>query len=102
MLDAANRVARYLDGVGREEFVAREMTFDAVCLNLVRIGEGAKFLSDKAKAELPPVHWPEVITMRNRIAHGYKSLEEGIIWHTATENVPDLALLIRSALDQRP
>ncbi len=36
--------------------------------------------------------------MRNRIAHGYKSLDEQIIWRTAVESVPELAQAIRDAI----
>ena len=98
MLDAANRIASYIEGVEKAEFIRRDIVFDAVCLNLVRIGEGGKFLSAEAKANLTAVHWPDVVTMRNRIAHGYRTLEESIIWHTAVESVPDLAAMIRPIL----
>ena len=98
MLDAAERIAQYIDGIEKEEFVRRDIVFDAVCLNLVRIGEGGKFLSAEVKAELTAVHWPDVVTMRNRIAHGYRSLEETIIWMTAVESVADLAVMVRSIL----
>ena len=98
MLDAADRIARYMDGIEMSDFVRRDMVFDAVCLNLIRIGEGGNFLSDKTQARLPVVHWPDVVTMRNRIAHGYRSLDETIIWLTAVESVPDLATMIRTLL----
>jgi len=98
MLDAARRIGRYVEGLSRDQFVTRDMAFDAVCLNLIRIGEAARFLGDDAKAALPTVRWPDVVTMRNRIAHGYKSLEEEIIWRTATESVRDLANAIRAFL----
>jgi uncharacterized protein with HEPN domain len=99
MLDAAGRVARYLEGLSKEQFVARDMAFDAVCLNLVRIGEGANFLTDDVKTKLPSIHWPDLVTMRNRIAHGYKSLEEEIIWRTAVDSVPALARAIRTLVE---
>ena len=98
MLDAAERIARYVDGLSKEQFLAREITFDAVCLNLVRVGEGANFLTDRTKAQLPSIPWPDVVMMRNRIAHGYKSLDEQIIRRTAVESVPELAQAIRDAI----
>jgi uncharacterized protein with HEPN domain len=100
MLDAAERIARYMDGVDKTDFLGRDMVFDAVCLNLVRIGEGGKFLSADLKEELSAVHWPDVITMRNRIAHGYRTLEETIIWMTAIESVPALAVMVRNILQR--
>ena len=98
MLDACDRIGRYIAVTEKADFVGRDMVFDAVCLNLVRIGEGGKFLSEEAKTAIPVVHWPDVITMRNRIAHGYRSLEESIVWLTAVQSVPALATMIRSIM----
>ena len=53
MLDAAERIARYVDGLSKEQFLAREITFDAVCLNLVRVGEGANFRRTGRKPNCP-------------------------------------------------
>ena len=101
MIEAAERIHRYIGPIGEAEFINRMIVFDAVCLNLIRIGEAARFLSDAAKAALPQTHWPDVVTLRNRIAHGYASLDARIIWLTATQDVPELATRI-SALVKRP
>ena len=101
MIEAAERISRYIGPMVEAEFINRMMVFDAVCLNLIRVGEAARFLLGEAKAALPDTHWPDVVTLRNRIAHGYANLDARIIWLTATKDVPELATGL-SALVERP
>lgn len=90
MLDAADRLERHLALTSAEAFEADAVVYDAVCLCLLRIGEGARLLSDAAKAQLPDVPWPDVVNLRHRIAHGYSHLRAGVIWMTARQSVPTL------------
>lgn len=50
MLDAAERIRQYLIGFDEDGFYEDLRTIDAVCMNLVRIGEGAGELSEALKA----------------------------------------------------
>lgn len=96
MLDAAMRLEGHLEKTTVDAFEADEVVYDAVCLCLMRIGEGARLLSDAAKAQLPDVPWPDVINLRHRIAHGYSHLLGSVIWMTATRNVPALVSALQS------
>ena len=46
MLDAAARVAGYVDGMDFEQFVADKRTLDAVVRNLEVIGEAARAVDE--------------------------------------------------------
>jgi uncharacterized protein with HEPN domain len=37
--------------------------------------------------------------MRNRISHGYFSIDFGIVWKAATESVPELVIAARKEID---
>lgn len=91
MLDVAARLERHLSSTSAESFETDEIAYDAVCMCLIRIGEGARLLSDTAKAELPNMPWPDIVSLRNRIAHGYSHLRGSVIWVTAERSVPPLA-----------
>lgn len=95
MLDAATRLKAHLQGTTVEAFEDDALIYDAVCLCLMRIGEGARLLSDAARAQLPDVPWPDVINLRHRIAHGYSHLRGSVIWMTATRSVPALEVALR-------
>lgn len=100
MLDAARRLANYVAATDLDSFVADESLYDAVCMNLLRLGEGAWLLSEEAKAALPDVPWPDIINLRHRIAHGYSHLKSTVLWMIATTSVPPFALALRSLRDR--
>lgn len=66
-------------------------TYDAICLGLIRIGEAAKALPDDVKLSEADVPWAEIVALRNRIAHGYDTLQKWRILEIARMNVPPLA-----------
>jgi uncharacterized protein with HEPN domain len=96
MLDAADRVKSYIGPAGREGFVRQEMVYDAVCMNLLRIGECARFLGDDVKMKLPTIPWPDIVQLRNRVAHGYETLKPEVLWLVASVSVPQLSDALRS------
>ena len=95
MLDACGRIAIYIDGWDLIRFESDLRTIDAVCMNLIRIGEGARLLSAEMKARAPDVRWRQIIDMRNFIAHTYALIESDTVWSSASLNVPELAKVLR-------
>ncbi|WP_288757289.1 HepT-like ribonuclease domain-containing protein [uncultured Brevundimonas sp.] len=100
MLDATDRVRTYVALDGRNGFLRQGLVYDAVCMNLLRIGECARFLSDDLKNRLPTIPWPDIISLRNRVAHGYETLKPDVLWLIASESLPELDASLRS-LDER-
>src|SRR5687768_13977751 len=96
MLDAADRVKAYLDPAGREGFVGQGMVYDAVCMNLLRLGECARLLSDGVKIRLPAIPWPDIVNLRHRVAHSYETLKPDVLWLVASVSVPELSRALRS------
>ena len=94
MLDAAERIATYIEAGGEAEFLQQSIVYDAVCMNLLRLGECARFLSPGIKSRLPMVPWPDLVNLRHRLAHGYETLKPGLLWSIASVNVPDVAALL--------
>lgn len=90
ILDAARRLDVYVRRSSEARFLEDEVIYDAVCMNLLRIGEGARLLSEEAKAEARGIPWPDVINLRHRIAHGYAHLRASIIWQIAAASVPSM------------
>lgn len=70
MLDAGHRLGLHVAQSSAERFVPDVQVYDAVCMCLLRIGEGARLLSDDMKARSPDIPWPDVVNLRHRIAHG--------------------------------
>jgi uncharacterized protein with HEPN domain len=108
MIEAAEQVAGYLEGMGKQDFLDDKRTQQAVILNLVIIGEAAtKLLKDHEDfLDLhPDVPWRSMKGMRNRIAHGSFAIDLDVVWETTQTALPLLLLklpAIREASKHKP
>jgi len=98
ILDAIEKIERYLSGTDYESFVHNDMMTDAVIRELMIIGEAASNLSDKFQEEHPDVIWWKIKAMRNVLVHEYFGVNLKIVWNTRKENLPVLKLLIQKTL----
>ena len=55
------------------------------------IGETARRLLDDTKARAPAIPWSAIVSLRNRIAHGYETVDHRMVWQVLTEDLPALA-----------
>ena len=99
ILDAAGRVQTYIDADGHEGFMRQDLVYDAVCMNLLRVGECARFLGDDVKARLPNIPWPDIVSLRNRVAHSYETLKPDVLWLIASVSLPELSDALRGLRD---
>lgn len=63
---------------------------EIVCFNIFQIGELSKGLSDDFINEYNAVAWKQIKGMRDRIGHGYETIDIEIVWLTSIENIPEL------------
>ena len=54
------------------------------------ICELANGLSVEFLKEYNKTPWKQIIGMRNRIVHGYDTINLEIVWNTANESIPEL------------
>lgn len=54
------------------------------------IGEAATKLSPGTKAGAPQIPWREIIGMRNRLVHGYASVDHDIVWDVVSGDLTDV------------
>lgn len=68
--------------------------FDAICLNLLVIGEKLKSLDNKTNgkylSQYPDIPWKEIMRMRDIIAHHYTDIKNEIIYKTVINDIPEL------------
>jgi uncharacterized protein with HEPN domain len=78
ILEALNRIFDYIDEIDELSFVASPLIQDAVIRNLEIIGEASRnllrFHTDFTE-KYPEVPWEDMYWMRNRISHGYFSID---------------------------
>jgi uncharacterized protein with HEPN domain len=90
IIEAAEKIDRYTSGMTYEEFADDDKTVDAVLRNFEVIGEAAKNVPDDVQQEYQHVPWSEMAGMRDKLIHGYATIELEIIWTTVEDDVPML------------
>ena len=79
------------------------LKLDAVCMNLIAIGEAVKGLDKVTHGELltqyPQVYWSGVMRMRDKIAHHYFEVDADVVYSTIVEDIPPLKKTIQKMLD---
>ncbi len=74
------------------------MRLDAICMNLIALGEAVKGLDKQTHGELlsryPEVYWAGVMRMRDKIAHHYFEIDTDIVFRTVQEDIPQLRVAI--------
>jgi uncharacterized protein with HEPN domain len=99
MIDAAEQAQALADGITAEDLAADRQRRDALLWNFTVLGEAAGQLSDEVKSQFPAINWQQPARLRNRIVHGYWSIDVDILHTTATEHLPQFATALRTVLD---
>lgn len=98
IVEAARKIASYLEGVSPEVWAADSMRRDAVIWQLSIIGEAVGGISDETRASTPEIPWKLIRGLRNNVVHRYFSVDWKIVHSAATVNVPDLERQVRDLL----
>lgn len=104
-IKAVDKILRHCDKLARsvhkvktyEGFLDDEDAVDASITRVGQIGElSRRELSEEFKRTLPTIPWKSVYAMRNHLVHGYDSIDLPMLWETITQDVPNLAELLRT------
>lgn len=94
MLNSINRILDYISGKDLEAFEADLVRQDAVVRQLEIIGEATKRVSKELRSKHPDIPWSDMAGMRDVLINNYIDVDLGVVWKTASENIPDLKALI--------
>lgn len=104
MIAAADRIQELVSGVTVEELVGDRQRRDALLWNFTVLGEAAAQVSDALKQRFATVAWQQPSRLRNRIVHGYWSIDLEILHTTAVDQLPsfahDLRVVVASLADE--
>lgn len=71
MIEAAEAVAEFVSGRTRADVDADRMLLFAILRAIEVFGEAAGKVSPEAKILATSIPWPQIISMRHRLIHGY-------------------------------
>ena len=98
IIKRCNRVSEKVSNISITDFSLNEDIQEVVCFNLFQIGELANGLSIEFIKKYNKIPWKQIIGMRNRIVHGYDTINLEIVWSTAMESIPELKLYCKKIL----
>lgn len=98
MIEAGERAISLVTGQTILDLEQDETRRDAVLWNFTVLGEAAGQISEEVRYRHPGVAWQNPIRLRNRIVHGYWSIDLEILYTTATELLPGLVAALRDVV----
>ena len=99
MLDHAREAVAMARGRTRAELDSdRQLNLSLVRL-LEIVGEAAGRVPLEERASHPDIPWPEIVGLRNRLIHGYDSVDFDILWQIVSDDLPPLIAALEGALE---
>ncbi len=98
ILEAIEKVERYIGSAEYSRFASDEIIADAVIRQLEVIGEACTKLSEEFRRKAFEIPFRDIIDMRNTLIHNYAGVSLHIVWETCQKNLPELKLLVEKHL----
>jgi uncharacterized protein with HEPN domain len=95
MLEAIEKIERYIAVLSFEQFERNDMVIDAVVRNLEIIGEAARNIPPDLRNKYPAVDWTRVVGFRNIVIHEYFDVDLEIVWIIATQRLAELKTVLQ-------
>jgi uncharacterized protein with HEPN domain len=80
IIERIETVERWVEGVSMTGFLDNGMLHDASSLAIMVIGETGNRLLPATKSAMSDIPWGDMTGLRNRIAHGYPSVDHELVW----------------------
>lgn len=98
ILEAIEKIKRYIHGMTLTEFKRNELVIDAVVRNFEIIGEASKNIPSSVQRSCPDVSWGEMKGIRDILIHEYFRVDAKILWETTKKHLPDLEQQLKELL----
>ena len=99
MLDHARRATDAIAARSRAELETDPVLAAALERFIEVIGEAASKVSSTTRESAPEIPWHQVIGMRNRLVHGYASVDHDIVWDVVSGDLPALISVLEQLLE---
>ena len=100
MLDHAREAVELIAGKEKTELQHNRILELALIRLIEIVGEASAKVSSETHEKYPSIPWPQVIGMRNRLIHGYDSVDLDVLWDTIEVDLPPLIAEIERIIGQ--
>ena len=83
-------ILRKTKDLEKSDFDENEDIKQIICFNLLQIGELVAHLENNFLLKHPEMPWDQIRGMRNRVAHGYGSINFNDVWNTVKTDISPL------------
>ena len=100
IINHCKRINEKTSNISKEDFLNDEDTVEIVCFNIIQIGELAKRLPSDFINKYCGVAWQQIKGMRDKVAHGYGTIDKIKIWDTARDDINTLLDYCQTIINQ--
>jgi uncharacterized protein with HEPN domain len=90
MLDHAREAVEMAESKTRPDLDTDRKLNLALVRLLEIIGEAAGRISPEEQSRYSQIPWPEIVSLRNRLIHGYDSVDFNVLWNIVSIDLPVL------------
>ena len=93
ILECIEKCSLYTEQFSKSEdffYSNNQLEYNATCHLLLSIGEETKKIDDRLKDEISLINWPDIISVRNRIAHDYRGVDNDLVFKICKIELPIL------------
>jgi uncharacterized protein with HEPN domain len=91
IIESINKIIRFTKKFKKaDEFYDHEISFDAVLMNFVVIGESVGKLSKELRSNTKQIPWVKIRAFKNIIAHNYFGVDAEEVWQIIQLQLPEL------------
>lgn len=85
-----NRIDEILKNLTYEEFLKDNIKQDAICFQILQIGELVKHFDNLFLITYPNQPWAKIKGMRDIVAHGYGTIKKEEVWKVVINQIKPL------------
>ena len=98
MLDHDREAFAVTQGKSRADLDQDRLLELALVRLLEIVGEAASRVPTQDCARHPEIPWPQIVSLRNRLIHGYDSVDLDILWQIIERDLPPLIAALETIL----
>jgi len=98
MLDHAREAVNLVQNRNRKDLDIDRVLGLALVRLMEIVGEAANRVPEEVRTQHPSIAWTQIVSLRNRLIHGYDSVDMDILWNILKNDIPDLVSELEKAV----
>jgi len=100
IIEYMERAENHIKNFQLDQFLKDDKTCDAVIRCIEVIGEATKNIPEEIRISNPSISWRDLAGMRDKIIHGYFTVDFETVWLVVKEDIPRLKPMVKKVLEK--